>query len=326
LKVAIGGTMGAEFTLGPVQAAAPEAGPEEGQMGGGPKSVRTYNEGVEAQRLGDLELAAEKYREAAELDPELAAAHTALAAVSLLQEDHATAAAEAEAALAIDPTDVRAMQLRFDAYRLLGDEAKAAEAAEQLRQIGDLGDAAARIFNEGVDAFNAGDTATAQSKFKQVVELDPSNVTAYVALSQVSLTQGAPAEALAMAQQALELEPDNVRAQRLAFDGARLSGDEDAARQALDRLVELDPDWLATTVFEHATDLYNANETAAAALELEYVVKANPELAKARFMYGVALYNTGQVEAGREQLKAFLELAPDDPDAAVARGLLEYQE
>jgi hypothetical protein len=56
------------------------------------------------------------------------------------------------------------------------------------------------------------------------------------------------------------------------------------------------------------------------------VVKAHPELAKARFMYGVALYNTGQVEAGREQLEAFLELAPDDPDAEVARGLLEYQE
>jgi tetratricopeptide (TPR) repeat protein len=288
--------------------------------------VRTFNEGVEAQRLGDYDAAEAKYREAAELDPELAAAHTALAALASIREDWTTAAAEAEAALVLDPEDVRAMQLRFDAYRLSGDEAKAAEAAEALRAIGDLGDAAARIFNEGVEAYNAGDSAGAISKFQQAVQLDPTNATAYVALAQVSLTQGAPAEARAMAQKALELDPDDIRALKLAFDGARLSGDTEAAGAALDRLVELDPEWLETTVFDHAAQLFNSNQPAEAAFELEYVVKAHPELARAHFMLGMALFNTGRVEEGRAHLETFIGLAPDDPDVEIARGLLSYQE
>ena len=327
LKAVAGGTMDMTQVLPPAGAA---AGPAEGvpgsDIGGGSRAVRTFNEGVEAQQLGDYDAAEAKYREAAELDPELAAAHTALAALASIREDWTTAAAEAEAALAIDPGDVRAMQIRFDAYRLGGDEAKAAEAAEALRAIGDLGDAAARIFNEGVEAFNAGDSAGAISKFQQVVQLDPTNATAYVALAQVSLNQGAPAEAHAMAKKALELDPDDIRALKLAFDGARLSGDSEAAGAALDRLVELDPEWLKTTVFDHATQLFNSNQAAEAAFELEYVVKAYPELARAHFMLGMALFNTGRVEEGRTHLETFIGLAPDDPDVEIARGLLSYQE
>ncbi len=325
LQVLAGGTFAVELMLAPVQVAAPAVPDEEvGEQRGGPRSVRTYNEGVEAQRLGDLELAAARYLEAAGLDPELAAARTSLAAVALIQDDYAAAAEHAEAALAIDPDDVRAMQLRFDAYRLGGDADRAAASAEALRAIGDLADAAARIFNEGVDAFTDGRIGEAISKFKQVTELDPEHVAAYLALAQVSLAEGAPTEALAMADQALELEPDNVRANKLAFDAARLAGDTGTAAGALDRLVELDPEWIRTTLYEHAAELFNANRPEAAAFELAYVVRAHPELAKARFMYGVALFNNGRVDEGREQLRVFVELAPDDPDAGIARGLVDY--
>jgi tetratricopeptide (TPR) repeat protein len=325
LEVMAGGTQEVEWMLRPGGSGEAEAGAEAGG-GGGNRAVRTYNEGVEAQNLGDLDTAVAKYREAAAIDPELGAAHTALAVVALVRKDYAGAAVEAEAALAVDPADVRAMQLRFEAYRLAGDTEKAAEAAAALREIGDLGDATARIFNEGVEAFNAKRSGEAMSKFRQVIELDPTNVPAHLALAQISLTQGAPAEAYAMATKALELEPDNTRALKLAFDGARLSGNKAAAGAALDRLVELDPDWLGTTVFEHAAELFNGNEPEAAAFELGYVVKAHPELARAHFMLGVALFNSGRADEGRAHLETFLKLAPEDPDGEVARGLLSYRE
>jgi len=323
----VGGTLPREFTLLPVAAGPPAAAaaPESGAPTGGSPAIRAYNEGVEAQRLGDLDLAAENYRKAAKIDPELAAAHTALAAMLLQREDYATAAAEAEIALTIDSGDVRAMQIRFDAYRLGGDEEKADEAAKALREIGNLDDAAARIFNEGVDAYSAGDVATAQSKLQQVVQLAPDMVAPYVALAQISLAQGSAAEALAMAQSALELEPDNTRALKIAFDGARLTGDAEAAGRALERLVELEPRWVATTLFEHAAQLFNDNQPAAAVLELEYVLKADPELAQAHYLLGVALINTGRTDEGRLHLQKFLELAPDDPDAEIALGLLSYE-
>jgi tetratricopeptide (TPR) repeat protein len=327
LRFAIGGTVTAQWILAPNGAAVVgDSSADAGGGGGGSKAARTYNEGVEAQRLGDFDLAAESYRKAAKLDPELAAAHTSLAAISLQREDYSTAAAEAEAALAIDPGDVRAMRIRFDAYRLAGETTKADEAAKALRDIGDLGDAAARIFNEGVDAYNGGDVAVAQSKLQQVVQLDPEMVAPYVALAKISLAQGSAAEAAAMARSALERDPDNLRALKIAFDSARLMGDTEAAAQTLERLVELDPQWVTTTLFDHAAELFNENRAADAAIELEYVVKADPDLGRAHYLLGMALFNTGRADEGRVHLQKFLELAPDDPDAEIARGLLSYQQ
>jgi len=326
LPLAAGGTVKAQWTLAPGTAAGAHAGDvEAGAGGGGSRVVRIFNEGVEAQRMGDLDLAEAKYRQAAEMDPELAAPHTALAGVASIREDWETAATEAEAALAADPEDVRAMQIRFDAYRNLGQEAKASEAAAALREVGDLDAAAARIFNEGVDAYTSGNLAMAQSKFRQVVQLSPDMVAPYVALAQISLAQGSPAEALAMAQSALEREPDDTRALKIAFDGARLTGDTEAATHALDRLVELEPEWVTTTVFQHAERLIDQNKPEAAALELEYVVKADPDMARAHFLLGVALFNSGDAEEGRNHLQIFIGLAPDNPDAEIARGLLSYQ-
>ena len=326
-RLTAGGTIMAQWILAPNSAAQAEADAEAtGGGSGGDKVVRTFNEGVEAQRLGDLDLAEQKYREAAKLRPEMAAPHTALAAVAALRKDWATSAAEAEAAIALDPEDVRAMQIRFDAYRNLGDEAKADEAAATLRKVGNLDAAAKRIFNEGVDAYTAGDVSTAQSKFRQAIELSPELVAAYIALAQISLTQGSPAESLAMAQSALELEPDEIRALRIGFDAARLSGDTTTSGQMLGRLVELDPEWVTTVVYNHAVDLFDDNQLEAAIFELNYVLQADPDMARAQFMLGVALYNSGNVEEGGSHLRKFIELAPDDPDVEIAKGLLSYQQ
>jgi tetratricopeptide (TPR) repeat protein len=323
----IGGTEVLEFQMMPEAAGPPEGGATAGSAtSGASPAIRAYNEGVEAQRLGDYDVAAESFRKAAKMNPGLAAARTSLAAVLLLQEDYATAAAEAEAALEVDPQDVRAMQIRFDAYRKLGDEAKASEAAEALRKVGNLDAAAARLFNEGVDAFNAGDVATAQSKFQQVVQLSPEMVAPYIALAQISLAQGSAAEALAMAQSALERDPDDTRALKLAFDGARLTGDNEMSERALDRLVELDPQWVTTTLFEHAVKLFNDNQPEAAALELKSVLEVDPEHARANFLLGMALFNSGRADEGRVYLGKFIELMPEDPDAEIARGLLSYQQ
>jgi len=333
LSLSRGGNERVRWILAPDTAAAAHAegvaagggGGRSGGDGGG-KVTRTFNEGVEAQRMGDLDLAVAKYRQAAEMDPELAAPHTALAVVASIREDWETAAAEAEAAIAVDPEDVRAMQIRIVAYQNLGQENQASEAAAALREVGDLDVAAARIFNEGVDAYKAGDVAMAQSKFNQVVQLAPGMVAPYIALAQISLAQGSPAEALAMAQSALEREPDNTQALKIAFDGARLTGNNGAAEQALDRLAELEPQWMTTALFEHAVKLFNDNQPEAAALELKSVLKADPAHAQANFLLGMSLLNSGRADEGRGYLEKFIELAPDDPDAEIARGLLSYQQ
>jgi tetratricopeptide (TPR) repeat protein len=103
-------------------------------------------------------------------------------------------------------------------------------------------------------------------------------------------------------------------------------GNNEAAEQALDRLVELEPQWVTTTLFEHAVKLFNDDQPEAAALELKSVVKADPAHARANFLLGMSLFSSGRADEGRGYLEKYIELAPDDPDAEIARGLLSYQQ
>ena len=312
-----------EFVLLPAQGDE-QVVAEKAALSGAGRAILAYNEGVEAQRAGDLELATKKYGEAAAINPELAAAHSSMAAVAHMQGDYEGAAAEAEKALAIDPTDARAMQLRYDAYRLAGNRAKAKEAEQALRELGGLSETAARIFNEGADAYNAGDKATAISKFQQAADLDPTLVQARLVLAKLFFSDGNLSEALARAEEVVALEPDNGEALRIVYDSARRLGDTEKAAMALDGLAESDPEWAATGLYQLAVELYNSDQTAAAAQALERVIQVDPDHAKAHYLLGVAQFNTGQTETATEHLQRFLELAPDDPDAAIAKELLSY--
>lgn len=330
VQVSTGETMRQTFTLLTTE----QVDGQQGQAGGaGPapgqrvsRVVEVFNEGVEAQKLGDLETAAAKYREAAELDSDLAAPRTALASVALLQEDWETAAAEAEAAIALDPGDVRALQIRYDAYRKAGNEEKAEEAADALREVGDLGEAAKRLYNEAVDAYNTGNIAEAQSKFQQVTELDPELVPAYTALARISLQQGSPTAAAEAAKAATDREPGNGQAWIMLFDASRLTGDDATADAALSRVAELNPDWIADTLYDHATNLYNEGKIEQAAAELERVVNVLPDLPRAHYFYGMSLYNLGRADEAKAELERFIELAPEDPEAAIAREMLDYMD
>jgi len=301
-----------------------QAAAEKAALSGAGRAILVYNEGVEAQQTGDLELAATKYREAATINPELAAARTSLAGVAHLQGDFETAAAEAEAALAIDPTDVRAMQLRFDAYRQLGDTANAEAAAKALQELGGARDAAAQIFNEGADAYKSGNVADAISKFQQAADLDPTLVPAQLVLAKLFYAEGTLSEALARAENVVALEPENNEALQIAYDAALRLGDTEAASRALDALAASDPEWATTGLFQQAVDMYNAGQTDDAVAALEKVLEVEPDHAKAHYMLGVALFNTGQTGPAADHLRRFIELAPDDPDVAIANDLLAY--
>jgi tetratricopeptide (TPR) repeat protein len=189
-----------------------------------------------------IELKKEGYETiVAPINPELAAAHTALAAVAHMRGDYAGAAEEAEKALAIEPTDVRAMQIRYDAYRLAGNNAKAKEEEKALRELWGLSDSAARIFNEGADAYNSGDMATAISKFQQAADLDPTLVQARLVLAKLFFSEGNLSEGLVRAEEAVALEPDNPEALRIAYDSARRLGKTESTARALDGLAASDP-------------------------------------------------------------------------------------
>jgi tetratricopeptide (TPR) repeat protein len=288
------------------------------------RAVTAFTEGTAAQQKGDLELAETKFRQAAELSPEAPEPHIALSVVAHERGDYAGAAAEAEAALVISPANAQALFLRYDAYRLLDDAEKSAAAANALRESGAAPAAAQEVFRKGIDAYRAGDTELAVEKFRQSIDLDPKFVNGYVMLGNVSLKQGDATQAAALAGKALEIEPSNANALKVRYDALRQLGDEAGARQALDALIAGDPEWASTELYNHAVELFNANEMTGAAAALERVVEAKPEDARAHFLLGMAKYNIGETDDAKTHLNRFLELAPDDPDAALAREMLSY--
>jgi thioredoxin-like negative regulator of GroEL len=71
-------------------------------------------------------------------------------------------------------------------------------------------------------------------------------------------------------------------------------------------------------------ELYNEGKTGEALPQFERAVAADPQLAKARYLLALCYVNAGQPARAKAELEAFLELAPDDPDAPAAREMLGY--
>ena len=113
-------------------------------------AVLAFNDGVTAIKAKDYATAVAKFRESVGHDPGLRQAWGALSVAHFNLAQYAEAAEAAEKAVALGSTDESVLVTRWQAYRNLGDEAKAAEALKQLETIGRLVEEAKRIHNEAV--------------------------------------------------------------------------------------------------------------------------------------------------------------------------------
>ncbi len=288
------------------------------------QAVLAYNAGAEAQLAGDLETADQRFRRAAEIDPTLAIAHTGLAGVFFLQERWPEAVAEAERALELDPGDERALQLRYEAYLKAGETAKAAEAAEALAGSGASTEVAGRAYNEAVDAYRTGDRAKARRMLEEAVVVNPGLVQPRVFLAAICREEGDLDRAEIEVAAVLEREPANPLALRLGYEIAAVRGDWETEKAMAQKLVEADPVYAGSQFLSRSIELYDGNHFDEAATLAELVLQVRPEDAKAHFICGMASFNSGDAENARDHLERFVELAPDDPDAAIANELLSY--
>jgi tetratricopeptide (TPR) repeat protein len=288
------------------------------------RKVRRYNEGVEAQQAGDLSGAMAMFQEAAEIDSEFAPAFTGIATVAMEQGNYEEAAAAAERAVALEPENYRALHLRYDAYRNLGDQAKADAAAKALREAGDISEATSRIFREAVDAFEAGNMGIAKARFHQALALDPELVPAYANLAQIYNWEGDSERAAAMADEVLERRPDDVAALKIRYDASIRLGDHDAAATALEPLVAADPEWAATALFDQAQALFNANRIDEAGTIVEEILEVRPDHPGSLYLAGLCANSAGDTVTAAAHLEHFLEVAPDSEMAPTAREILKY--
>lgn len=302
------------------------AGPSEAQvkeLEGKNQAVASFNEGVNLLRSNDLAGAAAKFEVATQSDASLAPAFGALAEVYAELGKNAEALAAADRFLELEPGSVRGLKVRFDALKAMGDAAKTEEALKALAAVDKSRDTAIRAFNLGAEASRAGNRDAAIAYLKQTLEIDPTLDQAYTALGQVYMVKKSYKEAVEALAPLLARDPANLEALTIRYEALKAAGDKEGAKAAEAAMKTAQASQSPEALFKQGVAQYNSNNLAGAIETLERAVSADPKHAKAHYMLGLAYAGSDQAKA-KEHLQKFLELAPNDPDAAAAKEMLGY--
>lgn len=289
-------------------------------------AVEAFNTGLAAQRAGDLATARARYEEAIAADADLGPAHVALAQVLLDQQEYAAALASADRALALTTARAEALRVQHQALRALGRHEEADAVATQMAAAEGSEALARRHYNEGGEAFQAGDQETALARFREAAGLDPSLVDAHHAIGVIELAKGNHEAAAAAAETALAMGSDDVRTLRVLYDAYDALGRTEELAQIAPRLAAVDPDFGGSKLVEQAAELWNAGQAERAVALSRLALTIDPSLGKAYYFIGLAHLSDGENAEAKAALQRFLDMAPDDPEASTAREMLSYVE
>ena len=287
-------------------------------------AISAFNSGVAAFKARDYATAEAKFEEAVGHDPNLRQGWGALSTVRLEQGKYQKAAEAAEKAIALGSTDVMVLRTRWEAYRYLGDEAKAAEAQEDLERTGRLTEEAKKVYNEGIGLLKAGDEEGAYAKFQEAVEFDANLREAQFAVATTALKVGHDAEAAAAAKAILDENPQDAEAIGIRYNAALKLGDEAMLIDALVGLAAVEPEVARDGLWKLALAAYDVDDMARATERFGKVLEVHPDNARAHYYLGLIYVGEGANEEAQHHLQRFLELTPDDPDAATASDLVAY--
>ena len=321
LEVKLNETIRVGYTLARTAPAAPSTGPAEEEGTG--QAITAYNAGVVAFNAGDHAGAIAKFEEAAQLDPKLVAAPLTLSGLYLAKKQHAEAAAAAEKALALEPGNAVALRTRYDAYSEGGQKEKAEAALKELTaQVKDR-ETAVRVFNLGATAARNGDMDAAAARIREALEIDPTLEQAYSSLAGIYLSKKQYKEAAELAERHLAANPKSLEAMTVRAEAYRLLGDKAKAAEAKAAMEAAQADMTADDFYRQGVALYNAANVAAAKEAFGRALAKDANHPKSHYMLGLCYASTSENAKAREHLTKFLELAPNDNDAAQAKEMLE---
>jgi tetratricopeptide (TPR) repeat protein len=203
-------------------------------------------------------------------------------------------------------------------------EVPAAEEVEQSRQRQEAKIRAAELFNEGATLYNAKEIDAALAKFQAAVTEDPELAPAHSVMARIYHQRQQWAAAAAAADRAAELKPADAAAQFVRFDAWSRLGEQEKSLAALEGLKVADPANAANVIYQRGEELFNGNDTASALALFQQAVAIDPENARAHYRLGLCHVNLGQSAEAKAALERFVALAPNDPEAAVAREMMSY--
>ena len=315
------GTQHYEWTMHPGESA---------QAGGLPPAstsepaIVAFNAGVTAFKAKNHATAEAKFKEAVGHDPNLRQAWELLTSVELELGHDREAAEAAEKAIALGSTDEAVLTARWQAYRNLKDEAKAAEALKDLERVGRAAEEAKRIHNEALALMKAGDDAGAFAKFQEALQLDPNLQPSLIGLATAAFKIGRYAEAATAAETVLKTDPGNEKAVRLRFNACLGLGDKARLADALMGLAAFEPVRARDGLLLLAFEAYDANDMVLAKQRFGQALGIDPNYPQAHYYLGLINVGLGGSAEAKTHFERFLELAPNDPEANSAREALKY--
>ncbi len=158
-----------------------------------------------------MEAAVPDLKKALEMDPNLAVARSALAAVYLNQKEYQLAADNAQILSDSNPEDAAALSLLYEAFKGLGEAEKAKEAFAALERISPE-KAAEAFYNQGVALLDRGKHQDALASFERVLASHPGHERVHYMLGLCYLNTGDMALAKSSLQKFLELAPSDRNA------------------------------------------------------------------------------------------------------------------
>ena len=174
-------------------------------------AIDLYNQGAIASQKSDLATALAKFKEAAELDPNLAEAWAGMAAVLYNQSKFAEALENAEKSLTIKPNLTQGIRSRFLALDGLGKKAEAAAAWEAYAATDKKG-ALDLLTRRAETDFKDGNAQAAELALQKVLALDPDNAQANLQIGLI-YSGSDTAKAKAHLQKFLAVAPEHPEAE-----------------------------------------------------------------------------------------------------------------
>lgn len=287
-------------------------------------AITAFNTGIAAFKAEDYATAEVKFKEAVAADPNLRVGWAALSSAHLEMGHFKEAAEVAEKAISMGATDEAVLTTRWQAYRNLKDEAKAAEALKELERIGRQTEEAKKIHNEAVALTKTGDNAGAFAKFQEALYVDPNLQASLLGLATAGLKIGKNAEALTAAETILKTEPTNEKAIRIRYNAALALGDKTRLVDALVSIGGIEPAVAKNGLLKLAFEAYDANDLTVAKDRFKKVLLVDPNQPVANNYVGIICVAQGAPEEAKPYLQRFIELAPNDPEAPGAREMLKY--
>ncbi len=286
------------------------------------QAVDAFNAGVGLLQGGKSAEALAKFQEATQLDPTLPDSYRLIAAIEAMDGDAAVAVEALEQYRQLMPDDSSIAPIAYEAYRRTGDTEAAAAARDLIAGQPAGTEAAVRVFNDGVAKTKTDELDAAKALFEEALVLDPTLAPASRSLAALHFNEQDWAGALPYVERALETTPDSADVLRMQF----------FSLVNLDRANEATPvfaKWFAAkpsaseealeqaNVFFEANDFETAEEIAGA------VVAAQPDNGQGHYTMGKIYAALSRPDEAKAELQKFLELSPNDPEAAAARAMLE---